>query len=270
MKTGLLFTEVHEVNMDKYNRITLNIEAEDNKVSIFDAIYVRYKFKDYSSEELRFIKSMKEKFKHSVHICDIDLNNENVMETFNNIREYLGKDVAIFGNISITDEDLITNANNELGLEKLDRFNNNLLSKLDRITLVDNTTKMNLQHIKSIELKMFRSYGVKGLGLCNSPYTNKSNCCISAMFARELAAIFGDEKTAVAVASHENTDGNGCGCVRYQHINYDITILDNTEPNKEEDGDSKSSKEKKEKKEKTHKEKTAPKPKNPPMVDFWI
>ena len=270
MKTGLLFTEVHEVNVDKYNRITLNIDAEDNKVKDTEAIYVRYKFKDYSPEEFRFIKSMKNKFKHSVHICDIDLNSENVIELFNSIREYFGKGVAVFGNIEIEDIDLITNADNEMMLEKLDKFNSNLLSKLDRVTIIDRTTKMNLQHIKAIEMKMFKSYGIKGLGICSSPFTNKTNCCISAMFARELAVVYGDEQTAVAVASHENTDGNGCGCVRYQHINYDITVVDDTEPKKEDESEDSEEKAPKEKKEKAPREKKAPKPKNPPMVDFWI
>ena len=267
MKTGLLFTEVHEISLDRYGRLILDGDYEENKVKENEILYIRYRFEDYTAEELRFIKRMLGECAHTIHICDIDLNHERFIEIYDTIKEYFGNKVAIFGRIILTDEDLITDSENQLRLERLEGYNTNIIAKLDKVSLVDKTTQLNLQHIKAIEMKLFKSYGLKGVGICNSPFTNNTNCCLNALYVRELGALYGDEETAVAVAGHEGLNGHGCGCVRCVHIDYDIV-------GKEE---KKAVVEKKEKVAKTSKENTnssksvkQKKAKNPTFVDFWI
>lgn len=265
MKTGLLFTEVHDISLDRYGRLILEGDYEENKVKENEVLYIRYRFEEYTAEELRFIKRMLGQFEHTLHICDIDLNHDRLMEIYDTIKEYFGNKIAMFGRIILTDEDLITGSDNQLLLERLDGYNTNLIAKLDKVSLVDKTSQLNLQHIKAIEMKLFKTYGIKGVGICNSPFTNQTNCCLNALCVRELGAIYGDNETPVAVASHEGLNGHGCGCVRCVHIDYDIV-------GKEEKKEVTEKKEKKTSKENTNSTKsTKPKKtKNPTFVDFWI
>lgn len=264
MITGLTFNKIVSVELDRFNKITINVDGEEERVGVKEVPYVRYKFSEYDEDTLMFIAKMREKFDHSAHIVDVTVYQGMVQNLVaERIKNLFNNQVAVFGMIPINDNSLDS-------LEMLDAIVGGInKSTFDRFIIKDESTRLDFEKFMAIRKYLLMNHNIKDVGLCGSPFTNEENCCISAERARQIGAAYGGDDVATAVSTHQNMDcSNGCYCVRSYLVTSDLLPK---ESNK------KATKEKKEPKEKTPKEKNnTPKEKKPakPKIqevpDVWF
>lgn len=218
MITGLRFNSIVGIELDRYDRVEYNVDIEDNKSKLNEIPYVRYNMVDYLEEEMKFIEKSIAKFKHSVHIIDLIYDNDYYVlgDLPEMLRERFGRNkIAIFITVNITDEDIDDSTDLIRKLSESNKY------KPDRLILKDKTTKLDTEILRRIQTDVFKEHKIRDLALCGSPFTNSENCCISAELSRHLASRYGTERTATAVATHQNK-GGGCACVRSMLIDYDL------------------------------------------------
>ena len=138
--TGLKFKKIVKVELDKHNKI----KVDGERVGIKEVPYIRYDLGNYTVQELSFIEEMKEKFPHSVHIVDVDLQHEHVEVQMGMIKENI-ENVVIFGIYTLDDS---TKDNYEKVLQDLRNVN---IMVVEKLVLRDKTTYMMLPEFKKLE-----------------------------------------------------------------------------------------------------------------------
>lgn len=212
MISGLKLMDKYKIGIDKNNKIHL----DDMDLSIKDIPFVRYHFDKYEKDELDYISINQQRFIYSVHLAEIDLS-ENSKEYIVNISKL--DNVAMFLYVNIEDKDVFNGLDNGqlMLLESLRGV------YIDRIMIRDNSTTLNLISINNIKKQIantLRIDNIHDIGVCGSPFSFQDEACLTAIWARKLAASYckNYKNAPLPSANHESC----CGCVRYRVIDSDI------------------------------------------------
>lgn len=206
MNTSIVLTGMHSIGVDSTGRFMV----KDTKVSIKDVPFVRYRFTEYSDDELIYIEVMKKKFNYSSHMIEITLtaDTKKIMDKVKRIENLIK-----FVYIPIDDSDVM----NGISEEKIRLLQEIDGEFFDRLMIKDNSNT--LDAIGSIRLKKQLSELVEmeytDIGVCSSPLSfDGKNACLTAVKARELSAEYAEsDEVALPSANHECM--NTCGCIRY-------------------------------------------------------
>lgn len=264
MITGLRFNKIVKVELDRFNKVTVLVDGEEERVGVKEVPYVRYQFKEYTDEVIQFIYDVKRSFEHSVHIIDIDIFQAGVQNAIaERLKNIFDNGVAIFGSIDINDDVLDSINMLDVVVEGLNTI------AFDRVILRDKSTRLDQEKFIRLRKHLFQKHVIKEVGLCESPFTDVTNCCLSAERSRHLAAKYGDSETATAVLTHQGGLCTGCSCVKSVLVDNDLLPKETA---KKSSGESKknSSGEKKPKGDKPVREAKPKKPKVAKVPDEWF
>ena len=235
MITNILVKGKHELNVNEKRKIKVGGQIlEIDK----DIPMVRYRFEDYTDEDIDYIKRVSAELNKPVHMVEIKLN-EKTEDIFAKIKA--------IGNIAVSIRIDVDNQDVESGIIK----NVEILTKLeaDRYVLVDKSDTLDMVHFNKIADYIKNATGIKrdSIGICNSPLAFDELSCLPAVKAREIMAKYsttGD--VALPTAGHQTEDGC-CGCIRHLVVACDLVKVGEAKGKKEK-VDNDTPKEKKEKK----------------------
>lgn len=218
MITSVVLTDKHKINLDRYNKFMLG----ENKISIKDVPFVRYRFDKYNEEDIQYIKDMKKIFIYSSHMIEILLG-EDTTDVINAIDNNLPYTIR-FVYIPIDDGDI----SNGIKDSKLEQLNNISELFIDRLMIKDIGSKLDAITANRIK-KQFADVintDAGDIGVCSSPLSfTGDNACLTALRARELSAEYAEhDEVALPTANHECM--NTCGCIRYAVISEDTPIME--------------------------------------------
>lgn len=215
MISSICLTGRYKIVPDGHGKFTV----KDNKLSLKEVPFVRYRFDSYNEEDIEYINKMKELFKYSSHLVELTIN-ENIdkelelVDGIENIIKYLY--------IPVDNEDVL----NGISDSKLELVEKATDIYIDRVMLKDNST--NLDVVASLRLKKDMSAyfddiaNYNDIGVCQSPLSfDGNNACLTAVRARELSAEYA-ENDMIALPSSNHECMNTCGCIRYIKIENDI------------------------------------------------
>ena len=235
MVTSIVLTGRHTLNVNSFNKL----KAGDNIISIEkDIPFVRYRFGVYNDEDFQYIISTMDKLKYSTHLIELNLDTNtatNLEWLKNNITN-----IARFIYIDVTDEDVTRGG--------LTTYTLNLLMgivqyNVDRVMLKDKSTKLDIVTAKKIIDALSKQTGIKrdNFGVCSSPLSFGDMCCLTAVRAREIMAVYSSiADVALPTANHQCM--NRCGCIRYIVIDSDTDIISESKANAKKESKSKQSK----------------------------
>lgn len=217
MVSSIVVTGCYNIGMNSSSKIKVNKILLSAKT---DIPFIRYRFKSYGDQEYNYIKAMKTKFDKSVHLAEIDLN-EDTLDTLEKLYDNI-ENIVKYIYIDLTDANV--------AMEKLDDSQLELLESLadmdieiDRIMFRDKTTSLNLVSYKKIInpimdiLDLDEDY----FGICSSPLSFGDYACLTAVKARELMSMYSDSiDVPIPTANHQCM--NCCGCIRYMVVDQDI------------------------------------------------
>ena len=226
MVTSLMLKSMRDIEVD--NESIYYREEEDAngcKIKLSEIPFIRYRFEQYNQEEIEYIKKSKEKFKYSVHLVEIDMAGDFKTE-FDRVREKFD-DVAVYLYISIDNKNVALCEFNEEQVEKLELVNE--LDSVDRLVLKDKSTTLYTEEANKLMEMASKLSGMDRnmVGICGSPMSFVGdNKCLSALRARELAAMYLEEgKFALPTSNHECMECGGC--IRYKVVNIDLKAAPN-------------------------------------------
>lgn len=202
------------------------IYYENKPISVEkDVPIVRYRFGEYSGEDLEYILRMMKIFKNSAHVIEFELS-EKTSEQYDKLSETLGGEakVARFLRVVIDDTDA---GCGEIYSDKMKLLDGLRDKYFDRYMLVDKTSFLDYITTKRLMRNAAKYLGVRDgdVGVCGCASSFGGDQCISAVKARELMSMYtansdGESKVALPTANHE--DMNQCGCIRHIIIEHDI------------------------------------------------
>lgn len=197
------------------------VEIDGNTLDINKEIpFVRYNLGEMAEPEIDYIKSMKEKFKASTHLVEINAeDNPNLIDTVKNVRESLNN-VAVYVYFNITDDNVESKSLAYTMLEEIKALKNVAVDRImfkDKTTTLDTVTSENLIKQASKE----SGIAISTFGICSSPLSFGDNACLTAIKARELMSKY-SEIADVALPSANHQCMNCCGCIRYINVTSDI------------------------------------------------
>lgn len=235
MVTSIVLTGRHTLNVNSFNKL----KAGDNIISIEkDIPFVRYRFEVYTDADFQYIISTMDKLKYSTHLIEINLNTNTVTNLEwlkNNIAN-----IARFIYIDVTDEDV---ARGGLTTDTLNLLMGIVQYNVDRVMLKDKSTKLDIVTAKKIIDALSKQTGIKrdNFGVCSSPLSFGDMCCLTAVRAREIMAVYSlIADVALPTANHQCM--NRCGCIRYIVIDSDTDIISESKANAKKESKSKQSK----------------------------
>lgn len=235
MVTSIVLTGRHTLNINSFNKL----KAGDNIISIEkDIPFVRYRFAVYTDADFQYIISTMDKLKYSTHLIEIKLNTNTVTNLEwlkNNIAN-----IARFIYIDVTDEDV---ARGGLTTDNLNLLMGIAQYNVDRVMLKDKSTKLDIVTAKKIIYALSKQTGIKrdNFGVCSSPLSFGDMCCLTAVRAREIMAVYSlIADVALPTANHQCM--NHCGCIRYIVIDSDTDVISESKANLKKESKSKQSK----------------------------
>lgn len=213
MVTSIVFTGKHNVGVDSNEKFMLN----GDKNSIKDVPFVRYRFDNYTQEEVDYIKKQQEKFKYSTHLAEVTLS-ELTAQQIDLITSQI-ESIAIFIYVPITDKEA------EQGLSEGIVKNLQSISTCmyDRVMIKDNSSSLYLVTANELKAEISKVLGIKAedIGICGSPLSFGTEPCLTAIRARELISLYSlNDGCAIPSANHQCM--NTCGCIRYVVISADV------------------------------------------------
>lgn len=213
MITSIVLTDTHKVGLDSYGRFMVGEE----KVSIKEVPFVRYRFDKFDDAELDYIGHMKKTFKHSSHMVEINIS-ENTPQILDSIEDKLDN-IIRYIYVPVTDENVTDGFTDEI-IEMIEAIED---YDFDRIMLKDNSTT--LYNIAASRLKGeiadILDIKASDIGVCQSPLSFGGDACLTAVKARELSAEYAEnDEVALPSANHECM--KNCGCIRYNVIDSDV------------------------------------------------
>lgn len=216
MITSIKVKGMYNIGVNESN----NIDINGTNVSLKDIPFVRYEFDKYDTDEVNYIKESMNKFIHSTHLLQFkvgeslltDLNN--TIELHNNVAKYVYADI-IEENVGTSQ----LNADTIIAIQQA-----YTVCRFDRFMLVDKTASLDMANAKKIIKHLSTVLGVNEskIGICSSPLCMSDNlACLTAVTARELAAIYATSKEIVSPSANHQ-DMNCCGCMRFFVVDKDI------------------------------------------------
>jgi hypothetical protein len=218
MITSLKIMKPVEVAVGSAGKFKVNGgEALDIK----DIPAVRYCFDKYGIDEVEFIKKMMGIFKHSVHVVEFSVHQPETYEAVHNEIQ----NVAFIAHFDITDElakSQVYSVDDQSVLAALRTVPVNRLMLNDKSNSLDYIGMSALIKAASV----VTGINARNIGICGSPYTDSSNCCMNAAIAREWSAKYNHVgEGALPSANHDNKDCGNCGCLRYEVVESDIIAV---------------------------------------------
>lgn len=212
MVTSIVFTGKHNVGVEN-EKFMLG----GDKNSIKDVPFVRYRFDNYTQEEIEYIKRQQLKFKYSTHLAELQLSSLTA-EQIGLITSQI-ENIAIFIYVPITDTEVSVG----LSAEIIENLKSIASSMYDRIMLKDKSTSLYLVSANNLKAQIASVIGIKAeeIGICGSPLSFGTEPCLTAIKARELISLYSlNDGCAIPSANHQCM--NTCGCIRYVVISSDV------------------------------------------------
>lgn len=235
MVTSIVLTGRHTLNINSFNKL----KAGDNIISIEkDIPFVRYRFGVYTDADFQYIISTMDKLKYSTHLIELNLDT-NTVTNLEWIKNNIAN-IARFIYIDVTDEDV---ARGGLTTDTLNLLMGIVQYNVDRVMLKDKSTKLDIVTAKKIIDALSKQTGIKrdNFGICSSPLSFGDMCCLTAVRAREIMAVYSlIADVALPTANHQCM--NRCGCIRYIVIDSDTDIISESKANAKKESKSKQSK----------------------------
>jgi hypothetical protein len=235
MVTSIVLTGRHTLNINSFNKL----KAGDNIISIEkDIPFVRYRFGVYNDEDFQYIISTMDKLKYSTHLIEINLDT-NTVTNLEWIKNNIAN-IARFIYIDVTDEDVTRGG---LTTDTLNLLMGIVQYNVDRVMLKDKSTKLDIVTAKKIIDALSKQTGIKrdNFGICSSPLSFGDMCCLTAVRAREIMAVYSlIADVALPTANHQCM--NRCGCIRYIVIDSDTDVISESKANLKKESKSKQSK----------------------------
>lgn len=265
MITSLKFSKIVNVKLGDNGKF--RVDDNENVLTLKDIPAVRYKFEQYGDEEIAFINGMHNKFKHSVHVVELDVMEHDVYDVYTRIHNVVNN-IATIVHINVDDSHA---ENRKFTLLEQTKLAGLKSVPINRVMLHDKSVKLDYQGLSSLKDQLVKLTGMpmKDVGCCGSPYTSSENCCMNAAIAREWSAKYNKDGEGSLPSANHNSKESNCGCLRYilvtegiKEVIGEVKKKTDSFMNAPEDGEST-----KEKKEKTPKEPKAKRPKN--VVPAW-
>ncbi len=215
MIASLMVTGEYEMSTNKDGKIHL----ENNKISIKDIPFVRYRLKD-SSNIIQYIQKYKQMFKYSCHVMELDALCPHTISILNELEQNELDDIIVFIYFEVYNEDL---KDIGIGAEKMESLRKIAEKHFERLILVDKTTEMHMVQYNNLVSQVMGELGLEesSIAVCGSPLSIGDNCCLTAIKARELMALYGEtDECPLPSAKHESM--NHCGCIRHITIDRDM------------------------------------------------
>lgn len=235
MVTSIVLTGRHTLNVNSFNKL----KAGDNIISIEkDIPFVRYRFGVYADADFQYIISTMDKLKYSTHLIELNLDT-NTVTNLEWIKNNIAN-IARFIYIDVTDEDV---ARGGLTTDTLNLLMGIVQYNVDRVMLKDKSTKLDIVTAKKIIDALSKQTGIKrdNFGICSSPLSFGDMCCLTAVRAREIMAVYSlIADVALPTANHQCM--NRCGCIRYIVIDSDTDVISESKANLKKESKSKQSK----------------------------
>lgn len=187
------------------------VKIKGTKIKISDIATIRYRFSNYTKEDVDYIKQSLKQFKHSTHIVEMNVDN-NIVSNVEALSTIYDK-VAKFGYIDINDNDVENNSVDGLYINRLAQLRETYGFKFDRLMLRDNSSTLFTVSLNKMKVMLARTFGynMQDIGVCNSPLSHfDNNACLTALTARKLAVYYNDDPIAVP----SNKAETGCGCLK--------------------------------------------------------
>lgn len=235
MVTSIVLTGRHTLNVNSFNKL----KAGDNIISIEkDIPFVRYRFGVYADADFQYIISTMDKLKYSTHLIELNLDT-NTVTNLEWIKNNIAN-IARFIYIDVTDEDVTRGG---LTTDTLNLLMGIVQYNVDRVMLKDKSTKLDIVTAKKIIDALSKQTGIKrdNFGICSSPLSFGDMCCLTAVRAREIMAVYSlIADVALPTANHQCM--NRCGCIRYIVIDSDTDVISESKANLKKESKSKQSK----------------------------
>lgn len=226
MVTSIVLTGRYNIGISQSGKIKT---PDGVLVDIKDIPFVRYRFEEYTDEDLEFISANMKKFP-CVHLVEINVNDNGLwaLEQINMAEMNVAKMLYV----PVGDNEVANGFTDEV----LDCLENMCDFEFDKVNLKDISTTLYPAAVDKLkaEVASITGFTVNEIGVCGGPccFIN-GNACLTAVKARELLAAYSnDEDTCVVPsANHEgNLDKldnavdcvNKCGCIRYHVFTFDM------------------------------------------------
>ncbi len=219
MIINLVITGGHKIKLDKKGRF----KVKDVKTSLKEIPFIRYRFDKYDEECIEYMKEMKDRFKYSSHMAEIQLD-ENTKDVIESIDDKV-YNIIKFIYIDIYNEEVDRGFSDD----KLEILDNIKDMNFDRVMLRDKsdflcsvTFNRLRKQVQDILIDGDNDWAASNIGICQSPLSlYGGNACLTAVIARELSAEYA-ENDQVALPSANHEDRNRCGCIKYVIVDKDI------------------------------------------------
>lgn len=232
MVTSLKFNKIVNVNIGNTGKF--KVGDNENVLTLKDIPAVRYQFETYGDAEIAFISEIHKKFKHSVHVVELDLMEHNIGSVYTEIHKVVDN-IATIVHLSLDDTHAESRDFTFNEQQKLLELKN---IPINRLMLHDRSIKLDYQGLSWLTDKACKltKIHMKNIGCCSSPYTSSENCCMNAAIAREWSAKYNKDGEGSLPSSNHNSKESNCGCLRYILVSGDIKAV-NAETKKKSDAD---------------------------------
>lgn len=213
MVTSIVLTGEHKIELDKHERFIV----DGAKINIKEVPFVRYRFNEYTDTSISYIQKMQRLFKYSAHLAEVTAA-EGAREIIDNLYNNIPK-LIIYLYVEITDKEV----KNGLDESQLTLISNCYNDSIVRVMLKDKSSSLYVIPANRIKKQLGVALGINPMeiGICSSPLSFNGEACLTAVRARQLAAIYSDnDEAALPSANHECM--NSCGCIKYVVISSNI------------------------------------------------
>lgn len=239
MLTSIVVTGTHKIETTKAGKFEVNGETLITR----DTPFVRYRFQSYSDNEFRYIKGMQKQFEHSAHLAEVQLDAQSCSTTLSILNNLTN--ICIYLYIPIEEEGITQRSLEDLAdlLSGLEQKGKRATEVFDRIMIKDNTTSLTIEKLNGLInlISQTTACSKDKIGVCSSPLSFNGMACLTAVKARELAALHctsGD--LALPTGKHECMES--CGCIRHIMVTSDILQKSEVIPKQKDKDTSKTSK----------------------------
>lgn len=229
MITSIVLPERYKIGVDKFGKFNL----DDIKLSIRDIPFVRYRFKEYSLDDVGYIKNMINTFSYSTHLMEVDMegNFDSSIEQMVDAIENL----VVFVYIDVDNEIVASENFREDQIENLHKLIK-VMPYVERVMIRDKSTTMHKISGDKLKKILCNTLKIKDnmVGFCQSPLSMiEGQACLTAAKARELATNYNNnEDCPVPSANHERRTSycDCCGCIKYEVVTHDIEVIVSDKP----------------------------------------
>lgn len=225
MVTSVLLTGPYNIEISTNNKIKT---PDGVLIDTKDIPFVRYRFSEYTEENIEFILGNKKKFQ-CVHLVELNLGTD-TMSLLERLTE-LDDTIAKYVYINISDKEVKDGLSDSV-LEQVEKvYDSGLADAINIRDVSDTLFDIALDNIRD-QIKTKAGVPKKEIGVCGAPFCFvDENACLTARKARELIAKYSERDDLVPSSNHQikvcDTDNigdcvNHCGCIRYHLYTSDM------------------------------------------------